>query len=180
MKKTLMTAAVIASFGIAAFASQAALAASTGTINFSGKVYNDTCTINVNGGGATVALPVVATSAFSTSAGVALTTSATNFSIALSGCDTNLTGAQMAFSGANIDATTGNLKNSLTTNNSNVEIELLSGASVVNTKTGVNAPLIALSSGTGSTTLTAEYITTAATTTPGLVSSSVGFTLTYQ
>ena len=77
MNKTLLSAALIAGFGIAAFVPQAAHAASTGTINFSGKVYADTCTVNVNGAGATVVLPTVATSAFAATANTALTSSAT-------------------------------------------------------------------------------------------------------
>jgi major type 1 subunit fimbrin (pilin) len=179
MKKTLLTAALLTAFGVAAIAPQAASAASTGTINFTGKVYKDTCVITVNNG-ATVTLPTVATSAFSTSSGVALASSATNFTIALTACDNNLVSAATAFSGTNVDTTTGNLKNSLTTNNSNVEIELLNGASVINTNTNANAPTIALTSGAGSVQLTAEYITTATATTAGLVQSSVGFTLTYN
>lgn len=178
MKKTLLTAALLTAFGFAAVATQAK-AANTGTINFSGKVYKDTCVITVNNG-ATVTLPTVATSAFSASSGVALASSATNFNIALSACDNNLVSASTAFSGTNVDTTTGNLKNSLSTNNSNVEIELLNGASVINTNTNANAPTIALASGAGNVTLTAEYITTATTTTAGLVQSSVGFTLTYN
>ena len=180
MNKTLLSAALIAGFGIAAFAPQAAHAASTGTINFTGKVYADTCAISVNAGAA-VALPVVATSAFAATVGTPLTSSATNFSIALSACDTNLVSGKVAFNGTNIDASTGNLKNSLTSNNSNVEIQLLnSSAAVINTSTNANAPTIALASGAGSTQLTAQYITTATATTAGMVSSSVGFTLTYN
>ena len=180
MKKTLLNAALIAGFGIAAFASQAASAASTGTINFTGKVYKDTCVITVNGG-STVTLPTVATSAFASTSGTALTSSATPFTIALSSCDNNLVSAAMAFSGTNIDTTTGNLKNSLTTNNSNVEIQLLnSSGAAINTNTGANAPTIAIASGAGSTQRTAQYITNSTSTTAGLVSSSVGFTLTYN
>jgi len=177
MNKTLLIAALIAGSGIAAFAPQAANAASSGTINFSGKVFADTCTINVNGG-STVTLPPVMVSAFGGAANTVA--GATNFTIALTGCDANMSSAQMAFSGTNVDASTGNLKNSLSSNNSNVEIELLSGASVVNTSTQANAPKITLASGAGSTSFTAQYISTAATTTAGLVSSAVNFTLTYN
>lgn len=177
MKKTLLSAALMAGFGIAAFAPNAANAASTGTINFSGKVFADTCTINVNGG-STVVLPPVMVSAFGGAANTVA--GATNFTVALTGCDTNIANAQMAFSGSNVDTTSGNLKNSLSSNNSNVEVQLLSGASVVNTNTQANAPKITLTSGAGSTTMTAQYISTAAATTAGLVSSAVNFTLTYN
>jgi major type 1 subunit fimbrin (pilin) len=176
MKKTLLTAALIATFGVAASAN----AANTGSISFTGKVYKDTCVISVNGG-ATVVLPTVATSAFATTAGTALTSSATPFTIALTACDNNLVSAAMAFNGSNIDTANGYLKNSLTTNNANVEIQLLNSTNaVINASTQQNAPTIALAAGTGSTTLTAQYITTATTTTAGLVASTVAFTLTYN
>jgi hypothetical protein len=64
MKKTLLTAALLTAFGVAVVAPQAANAASSSTINFTGKVYADTCVITVNGGAA-VALPTVATQAAS-------------------------------------------------------------------------------------------------------------------
>jgi len=179
MKKTLLSAVLIASFGVAALASMSAHAASSGTINFTGKVLSDSCTISVNGSSSsTVALPTVMTAAFGSTVGT--TAGATPFSIALTGCDTNTSSAKMAFTaGSTIDGTTGNLKN-VTSGGSNVEIQLLSGAAVINTSNQTNAPTIAVSGGAGSTSLTAQYISTATATTAGLVTSSVGFTLTYQ
>lgn len=178
MKKTLLSALLMAGFGVAAFAPQSALAANTGTINFSGKVLADTCTINVNGNpSTTVALPSVQTAAFGSTVGSVA--GATDFTIGLTGCDSNTSTAKMSFNGSNVDALTGNLKNA-TSGGSNVQIQLLSGASAINTKTQNNAPTIAVSGGIGSTTLTAQYISTATATTAGLVTSSVGFTLTYQ
>jgi major type 1 subunit fimbrin (pilin) len=177
MNKTLLSAALIASFGFAALAPMGAQAATTGTINFTGRVLADTCTITVNSG-ATVILPQVSTAAFGAIGSVAGQSSP--FSIALTGCDTNTASAKMAFNGTNVDSTTGNLKNA-TSGGSNVQIQLLnSAAAVINTNTQANAPTIAVASGAGSTSLTAQYIATAAATTAGLVTSSVGFTLTYQ
>ena len=178
MKKTLLSAVMIASFGIAALASMSVQAASSGTINFTGKVLADTCTINVNGSStSTVALPTVMTAAFGTTIGS--TAGATPFTVALTGCDTNTKSAQMAFNGTQIDGATGNLKNA-TSGGSNVEIQLSSSSGFINTSTQANAPLINVTSGAGSTSLTAQYISTATATTAGLVTSSVGFTLTYQ
>jgi P pilus assembly protein, pilin FimA len=179
MNKTLLSAALIASFGFAALAPMGAQAASTGTINFTGKVLADTCAISVNGSGtSTVALPTVMTAAFGASVGTVA--GATPFTIALTGCDPNTASAKMAFNGTNVDTTSGNLKNA-TGGGSNVQIQLLnSAAAVINTSTQVNAPTIAVASGAGSTSLTAQYISTATATTAGLVTSSVGFTLTYQ
>lgn len=176
MNKILLSAALVAVMAASAFA-PTAQAANSGTINFTGKVLADTCTISVNGG-STVTLPTVMTGAFAASVGsVAGTTPA--FSIALSGCDNNTTSAKMAFNGANIDTTTGNLQNTAASG-ANVQVQLLdSSGAVINTSTQANAPTIAVSSGNGSTSLKAQYISTATATTAGLVSSSVGFTLTY-
>lgn len=176
MNKILLPTALVAVLAAATFA-PAALAANSGTINFTGKVLADTCTISVNGG-STVVLPTVMTGAFSSTVGSTAGTTP-SFSIALSGCDNNTTSAQMAFNGANIDGTTGNLKNTAA-GGANVQVQLLDNSNnVINTSTGANAPSIAVNSGAGSTSLKAQYISTATTTTAGLVSSSVGFTLTY-
>lgn len=180
MKKTLLSAAMIAGFGVAALASMSAQAASTGTINFTGTVLADTCAISVNGSAtSTVALPTVMTAAFGSTVGT--TAGATPFTIALTGCDPNTSSAAMAFTaGSTIDGTTGNLKNA-TSGGSNVEIQLLNSSSAaINTSTQTNAPSIGVTNGAGSTSLTARYISTATATTAGLVTSSVGFTLTYQ
>ena len=179
MKKTLLSAVMIASFGVAAFGPMSVHAASTGTISFTGKVLADTCTINVNGSGSnTVALPSVMTTAFGSTVGSVA--GATPFTIGLTGCDANTTTAKMAFSGTQIDTTTGNLKNA-TSGGANVQIQLLNSTSAaINTNSNTNAPTISVASGAGSTSLTAQYISTATATTAGLVTSSVGFTLTYQ
>jgi major type 1 subunit fimbrin (pilin) len=177
MKKTLLSALLIAGFGVAAFAPQSALAASTGTISFTGRVLADTCAIAVNGG-ATVVLPNVSTLAFGGASGNVAGTTAP-FTIALSGCDTNIIKANMAFTGGNIDTTTGNLKNT-TTGGSNVQIQLLNSTDqAINTSTNSNSPVITVASGASSTSLKAQYISTATATTAGLVTSNVGFTLTY-
>lgn len=174
MKKLLLSTALAA----AAFA-PAAFAASTGTINITGKVVADTCVISVNSSPtSTVALPTVTTNTLSTVGSVA---GKTSFTIGLTGCDNNVTGAQMAFNGSNVDGTTGNLNNASGAGNSNVQVQLLNNASTaINTSSQLNAPLIAVSSGAGSTTMYAQYKATSAAATAGLVSTSVGFTLTYQ
>lgn len=176
-KKTLLSTALVAGLGFLALAAAPAHAVSTGTINFSGKVLADTCTVAVNGG-STVTLPTVMTAAFGSAPGT--TAGATQFTVGLTGCDPNTASAQMAFSGGNIDSTTGNLKNTAASG-SNVQIQLLdNGGNAINASTQTNAPNIAVSSGNGSTQMTAQYISTSATTSAGLVASSVDFTLTYQ
>ena len=177
MNKTLLPTALVAVMAATAFA-PTAQAASSGTINFTGKVLADTCTITVGGAGSTVALPTVMTAAFGPTVGSVAGTTA--FTVALTGCDANTASAKMAFTaGTSIDTTTGNLKNA-TAGGSNVQIQLLNSAdAIINTSTQANAPVIAVAGGAGSTSLKAQYVSTATATTAGLVTSSVGFTLTY-
>jgi major type 1 subunit fimbrin (pilin) len=174
MSKRLLSTALAAVIAAAGFA-PSAHAASNGTINFTGKVLADTCTISVNGG-STVALPTVMAASFGAAGSVAGTTP---FTVALTGCDSNTTSAKMQFSGSNVDSATGNLKNTAAAG-SNVQIQLLNSTdAAINASTQTNAPTIAVSGGNGSTQLKAQYISTAAATTAGLVSSTVNFTLTY-
>lgn len=175
MSKRLLSTALATVIAAAAFA-PAAQAANTGIINFTGKVLADTCTISVNGG-STVALPTVMKAAFGSTVGTVAGT--TPFTVALSGCDTNTASANMAFSGSNIDAATGNLTNTAV-GGSNVQIQLLNASdAAINTSTQANAPSITVTGGAGSTQMKAQYISTATATTAGLVSSTVNFTLTY-
>lgn len=178
-RKTLLSTALVATFGFLALATAPAQAASTGTINFSGQVLADSCSIEVNGGN-TVVLPLVTTTDFGSTVGSTAGTTSP-FTIALTGCDTGATTAQMNFSGTQVDTTSGNLLNSAASG-SNVEVQLLDTSNnVINTSTQANAPSISIdhTTGNGSTQLKARYISTNTSTTAGLVQSSVGFTLTY-
>jgi major type 1 subunit fimbrin (pilin) len=172
MNKTLLSTALVAVVAAIGFAPTAQ--AASGTIAITGKVLADTCVVAVNGG-STVVLPTVMKSDLATVGAVA---GATNFTVGLTNCDTNTTSATMAFSGGSINSSTGNLDNTAPSG-SNVQVQLLSGASVVNTSDNTNAPVITVTSGTGSTTMTAQYVAATAAATAGLVSSSVNFTLTY-
>ena len=174
MNKTLLATALVAVIAATAFA-PTAQAANSGAINISGKVLSDTCTVNVNNG-TTVALPTVMTASMAT---VGSNAGSTAFTIGLSGCDTNTTSAAMTFSGANIDAGTGNLKNTVA-GGSNVQVQLLNGASVINASSGTNAPVITLTSGSGSVGMNARYVAATAAATAGMVASTVSFTLSYQ
>lgn len=178
MTKTLLTTALVAALGAAAFA-PTALAANSGTININGKVINDTCAISVNNGTATstVTLPTVVTGSLATAGA---TTGDTNFNVALTGCDSNVVSAKMAFSGSNIDSGNGYLNTTGSGQAANVQVQLLSGATVINGNTQAGAPTIAVSGGAGSTTLTARYFAKGAAAGAGLVNTSVNFTLTYN
>lgn len=175
MNKTLLSTALVAV--IAAVFVPTAQAASGGIINITGKVIADTCAISVNGSASsTVTLPTAFTGALSAAG---MTTGDTNFDIKLTGCDTNVTGAQMAFGGSNVDTGNGNLNTTGAGQAANVQVRLLSGGSVINTNDQTNAPTIAVASGTGTTTLTAQYYANGAAAGAGLVNTSVNFTLTY-
>lgn len=175
MKKSLLTTALITAIGAIAFM-PSAFAASTGTINISGQVVADTCAISVNGSStSTVTLPTVTTN---TLAAVGNTAGDTSFPIALTGCNSTLTTAKMTFSNTNV-ASNGNLSNTASSGSS-AQVQLLSGSNVINLGNGTNAPTIAISGGTGSTTLTARYYANTANTTAGAVSTAANFTLTYN
>ena len=180
MKKTLLTAALVANFGVIAMAPRIA-GAVDGTITITGKVVANTCTFSINGGSAsnTVKLPVVFTTALAASGAVAGTTP---FTLAVTGCDTNLTSVQEQFGGANIDSTTGALKNTAATNN--VEVQLLAGTgstpgTAINLSTNANSPLGTLSGGAVTLNFQAQYLATGASTS-GLVSTTVTYTTQYQ
>lgn len=178
MNKMLLSAALAATLGAVTFVPTAQAATNTGTIQITGKVLQDTCTVAVNGGaGTTVTLTPVMTSNLAAANAVA---GATAFTLNLSNCDANATSAKLSFQGGANNAADGNLKNSGTAGS--VEVQLLAGGtsgSVINVSTNANAPTVALTSGTGSTAMAAQYFATAAAS-AGLVSTSASMTFTYQ
>ena len=182
MKKTLLSAVMIASFGIAALASQSARAVD-GTITFTGKVVANTCAFKVNGGSSsnTVVLPVVFTSALTAAGKVA---GNTTFTISATGCDPLLTSVQAYFGGANVDATTGNLMNTGAGAAGNVQVQLLNGTTTVmplNTvnATAQNSPVGTFSGGAATMNYSAQYIAVGGAATAGLVNTSVTYTINY-
>ncbi|MEW9622742.1 fimbrial protein [Rhodanobacter geophilus] len=183
MTKTLLSAALIAGFGIAAFAPQVARA-TDGTITFNGKVLSSTCTVsNASGGIVSVALPDVVKTVFTAQGSTA---GLTPFSLNLTGCPTTPSGVVVgaSFSGsANIDGTTGAVKNATGATFSNVEVQMTDGSgTAINLNTNPN-PVSATINGTGGATLSYQaqyYQPTATAITAGTVTASVAFTLTYN
>lgn len=182
MNKTLLSAALIAGFGVAAIAPQAASAAD-GTITFNGKVLSSTCTVsNATAGNVAVTLPDVPASTFSAQGSVA---GLTPFSLNLTGCPTTPSGVVVgaAFSGSNIDTTTGAIKNATGTGNSNVEVQMTNASgTAINLNTNPNPVSATISSG-GAATLSYQaqyYQPTATAVTAGTVTASVTYTLTYN
>lgn len=183
MNKTLLSAALIAGFGIAAFAPQAARAAD-GTITFTGKVVANTCAFSVNSGSATggpatntIVLPVVFATALTTTGNVAGTTP---FNIAVSGCDTNLASVQESWGGSNI-AADGNLTNTGSAGNK-VEVQLLNGTTngVINLTSNNNSPIGNLTAGGVTLNYKAQYYANNGQAGTGLVNTSVTYTTLYQ
>lgn len=180
MNKTLLSAAMIAGFGIAAVAPQAH--AADGTININGAVTGSTCVVKVNGAvsPATITLPTVSTTALSA---VGATAGQTAFSINLSGCagTPTATAASTYFeNGPNVNAA-GRLKNTGTA--TNVDVQLVNSDNSV-----ITAGSAAPSTGSGVSTISANaatlsyyarYYATAAAT-AGTVASSVQFSVIYQ
>lgn len=183
MTKTLLSAALIAGLGLAALAPQAAKA-SDGTITFNGKITSSTCTVGVNGGGASngVTLPTVATSALTGAIGKVA--AATPFSVKLTACSFSPAGTVGLYfePGANTQPD-GNLKNTAATNN--VEVQLLNasqGVMTLNSAPGSqNGSTAIVAAGDTSATLNyyAQYYASAATVTAGTVTSTVTYSVVY-
>jgi len=194
MNKTLLSAALIAGFGIAALAPQTANAASGGTITFSGSLVASTCAVTVNSStaSATVTLPAVGL-VNTTLSTVGSSAGWTGFTLNLSGCPTSIAnGSGTAYSkvypyftGAGIDTATGYLTNTGTAN-SGVEVALSTsstGASYL-TLAGASGAQgvtpVALSATASSFQLYAGYVATSATVVAGTVTASVIYNLNYQ
>lgn len=186
MSIRLLSTALAAVVGLAAFAPQAA-SASDGTITFNGKVLSSTCAVgSVTGGSATgnnvaVTLPDVQKSAFTAQGSTA---GQTAFSLNLTGCPTTPSGVVVgaAFSGA-IDASTGAIQNTSGATYSNAEVQMTdSSGTAINLSTNPT-PVTATINGSGTATLAYRaqyYQPTAAAVTAGTVTAAVTYTFTYN
>ena len=186
MNKTLLSAALIAGFGVAAIAPQAASAAgpvSSGTITITGTVTSSTCTVAVNGSPAgTIALNPVVNTVLNT---VGSSYGWTPVTLTLTGCAaiTGFTSVYPYFTGTNIDTTTGYLAN---TGASNVEIALsnsqgTSGALTLQNGSGAQNQGTQLLNATAPTfSYYAGYVAKTVPVTVGAVNTSVQYNLNYQ
>jgi major type 1 subunit fimbrin (pilin) len=188
MNKLLLSAALVASVGVAALAPRTASAVD-GTITITGKVVAQTCTVDGSAFGTpdnsvTAAMPLVLAPVLATSGAVA---GKTQFQMVVANCDPSLSSVQAFFSGPNINTVTGNLKNPVLAGNAtNVEVQLLNSTSAVMTLGGAtaaaqNSPVVPL---TGTTTkgatlsYFAQYYSTGGST-AGAVNTTVQFTMNY-
>lgn len=155
--------------------------ASDGTITVNGQITANTCTINSGTPNLTVTLPTVSTVALP-SGSVA---GATAVTMSYSGCSAGLTSATVYFeAGANVDYSTGCLKNTATTGASNVEVCF---ANTAGTAIDLGKPsgsqgmtAATLSSGAGTGTFLVRYAAATAAATAGTYTSQVTYSVVYQ
>lgn len=183
MNKTLLSTTLVATMAAIGFAPTAQ--AIDGTINITGKVVGQTCQVENTAFGTqvtkSVAMPLVLTSALGAAGNVA---NKTPFTLTISGCDTALTSVQTQFSGANIDAATGNLKISSASPATNVEIQLLNASDAPMSLSGAdataqNSQVVALVSGGATMKYSAQYIAVNGAAGAGSANTSVEFTMNY-
>lgn len=174
MKKVLIALAASA-----AVVSSLNASAADGTINFTGEISSQTCTIEGNTTGTTiktVTLPRVAASSLAT---VGKAAGRKDFSLALTGC-TGSSALVRFEQGSTVDAATGNLINQ-TADGSNVQIQLLNANfAPINLQTNAGSLSTAVTEETATLQFYAQYIAATAAATAGQVTSSVQFSMDYN
>ncbi|EFB9948770.1 F17 fimbrial protein [Escherichia coli] len=172
--------------GILAAASSSATLAYDGTINFTGKVVAQTCSVATGSESLSVILPTVSTATLSADT---KTAGLTPFTIQLTGCTVPATsGADKVNAyfepNANTDYTTGNLTNTASSGASNVQIQLLNADGVKVIKLGQaaaaqNVDTVAINDANVTLRYNAQYYATGVAT-AGDVTSTVNYTIAYQ
>ncbi|ENY7333115.1 fimbrial protein [Escherichia coli] len=174
--------------GMLAVASSSATLAYDGTINFTGKVVAQTCSVATGSGSLSVVLPTVSTTTLSADT---KTAGLTPFTIQLTGCTVSATsGADKVNAyfepNANTDYTTGNLTNTASSgaSASNVQIQLLNADGVKVIKLGQAAAAqdvdtVAINDANVTLRYNARYYATGPAT-AGNVSATVNYTIAYQ
>lgn len=182
MTKYLLATAIVATFG-----ATAVQAASNGTVNFTGEVLDKTCDVTIDGNAspATVVLKAVDKSQL---AAVGATAKRTGFNIGLSNCSgsATVTSASAFFeNGSTVDPIGYRLNNTITDGSGakNVQLQLVDAPTGNMIKVGspdqhTTSTTYDLSSGSATLPYAVEYYATGAAT-PGLVASSVNFTINY-
>ncbi|EGI4366866.1 fimbrial protein [Escherichia coli] len=171
--------------GILAAASSSATLAYDGTINFTGKVVAQTCSVSSGSKNLTVTLPTVSEASL---AAATNTAGLTPFTIELTGCNASAaSGAQSVKAyfepNATTDYDTGNL-NITASGANNVQIQLLNADGVTPIKlgqdaTGQNVTAVQIGNAAMKLRYNAQYYATAQAT-AGDVSATVNYTIAYQ
>ena len=182
MKAILPALAISGLLGLASLGASAA----DGTITITGTVTDTTCSINGTAAGAdasrTIVLEPVTASSLASAGATAGTSIPADLAFKLTGC-TNATTAIANFeNGPTVDQTTGNLKNSGTAQN--VQIQLLNaGLNPINITTNSNnqfaADGVPITGGVANLQYYARYYATGKAT-AGTVDTSVQYTMQYQ
>lgn len=181
MNKKTFSYAMAAAFSVVAFASS--VQAADGTIDFTGIVNGQTCTINGGGAGKnfSVALPPVSTSALATAGEWA---GRTQFSIKLTDCvpDSGLVSTRFE-SGPTVNLGSGSLIIDTALGAKNVEIGLLnsdySKIMVGAPEASQNSKSVSMTAGTATLNYFAQYEATGVSE-PGAANTRVQYTMIYQ
>lgn len=163
------------------FVTHSAMAISDNTISFQGEVTDETCSVAVNGNGATpvILLPTVSKSALASSGSTA---GQVTFDIDLTGCTGGATETKIStvFVGNQVTSN-GNLGN--TGSAKNVEVQILDttgkAINLTNGFTGSGDLKLAAQAKSTSATYTAQYYATAAATS-GTVNATLQYAVSYQ
>ncbi|WP_266171116.1 fimbrial protein [Dyella subtropica] len=190
MKQIKLASAIALAMGIAVVGS--AQAASGGTITFTGSVTDATCTVSGGAGsdGGTgnfsVALDEVNANQLA-AAGDTANKKAFSVIIGGPGQGTCTDGkvASMSFlpSSIHVDAATGALKNALTGEATNTQVQLLDGGAAgtpINLAAGTYAATATIANNTATIPFSVQYLAVNGAATPGLVSTNVVYAVTYN
>lgn len=183
MKKLALIVSLATVFGFAGHAQ----AAATGTVTFNGLLTANTCDVTVDGqaADATITLPTVGIAQLSAPTNTA---GETGFVMALENCTGGTLTTASAFfeAGPAVDLTTGRLKNTSSGGANNVSLQLLDGSSssrsvinVGNSDQTINTAYVTISGGSAVLPYSVRYYAEG-TTTPGVVTSNVVYSIQYQ
>ena len=190
MKHIKLASAAALVMGVALAGTATAQTAAGGTITFTGAVNDTTCTIsggsgtNSGTGNFIVALDPAQPADLASAGAVAKPHA---FSVVIGGPgQTSCTNGRVAsmkylVSSPQIDATTGALRNALAGEATNVQVQLRDSTGVINLADptySVDSPQIA--DNTATIPFTAQYLAVGGAATPGLVSTSVVYGITYN
>ncbi|WP_261288944.1 fimbrial protein [Serratia fonticola] len=178
MKKNLLTAALFTM----AFSLSAGALAADGTINFQGVVNSTTCTLDTGSQDLTVMLPSIKSSDFA-SANSAATSPTVKFSLKATGCEAGTVSAAAVFAtGGNVDVTNGNLNNTYTDGtDAQVRIYMEDGTTPINLANfGESTNNVGTVNGNDVTIdFHANYFSKNTTATPGLLRTSIQYSMQY-
>lgn len=171
---------LIASVIPALFITSSAFAAIEGessTINFTGNIIEETCTLSDQSKGQTIVLDDVTTNAFK---GAGTSTQAKAFSIALEGCSEDISrSASIIFSGETAGAD-GKVLSTSAISTTNVGIQLLQDDNPLNVDGSQASEPLTLAAGSNTFDFAARYVAVADNVAAGEANASAGFTVSYE